>query len=515
MVLRNDNTFLVYNVFGTGDSVGIYSYVRDGEKTGRIHFDLIGVQNGSGYVSSLDYKTAKTGNYLLWNQHTTGTQQGNFKAYDGVAPSTFARKVVRLDAVSGNLLFGGGGTYRLVTTSPTNYVVHNSAGVLMHSGTYSYARTNLSSGVFRFNDSVHSNGFLLFTFESGTNGISLVRRSTTNHLYQAGNFVVNDLREPTFTTNPTSLSVAVGSSATFSVAAVGTGPISLQWYKDNVLIGGATNNTITIPSVQLWDAGIYRVMASSIGGTNFSAGATLHPVCQYSLGTNSVFISSAGGPATVGILASGTCGWSASTTNQWITITSATAGQGNSALTFSVAANTNQFPRTGYIQVANRTLAVAQGGRMAPLSIAGKTFHLRFNENVTSDWEPLQTDGMFVSDTGSNSVGNLVVLASASTTSVLYSYSTSSLSNALVQFGDASIALSYSNAVSGSFVLNHGTNNSHGRFIMSASAPDSNGDGRGDIFWQRNDNVMAAWYMEGTNFLKSEFLRGGMSAGIW
>jgi hypothetical protein len=49
--------------------------------------------------------------------------------------------------------------------------------------------------------------------------------------------------------------VQVGQTATFSVVASGTAPLSYQWQKNNVDIGGATGSSSTTPAVVAGDNG--------------------------------------------------------------------------------------------------------------------------------------------------------------------------------------------------------------------------------------------------------------------
>jgi hypothetical protein len=58
-----------------------------------------------------------------------------------------------------------------------------------------------------------------------------------------------------------------GRSASLSVSAIGTAPLSYQWFKDGVLIGSATNQTFLIQTVQLGDGGMYSVVVSSPFGS--------------------------------------------------------------------------------------------------------------------------------------------------------------------------------------------------------------------------------------------------------
>jgi hypothetical protein len=65
---------------------------------------------------------------------------------------------------------------------------------------------------------------------------------------------------PTITTQPVAQSKAAGQTAAFSVVAVGTGPLTYQWYKDSVALPGATSSAYSIISLGSQHAGSYSVV---------------------------------------------------------------------------------------------------------------------------------------------------------------------------------------------------------------------------------------------------------------
>ncbi|QOJ14466.1 MAG: immunoglobulin domain-containing protein [Planctomycetia bacterium] len=81
--------------------------------------------------------------------------------------------------------------------------------------------------------------------------------------------------QPSITSQPDSETLCVGSPVTFSVTATGTEPLSYQWRKGGVDIGGATSSSHTIPSVAAGDVGNYTVFISNACGNTTSAVATL------------------------------------------------------------------------------------------------------------------------------------------------------------------------------------------------------------------------------------------------
>lgn len=81
---------------------------------------------------------------------------------------------------------------------------------------------------------------------------------------------------PAIITQPAGLTVAVGQTATFSVTATGTGPLSYQWYENGMAISGATSSSYTTPPAVLGDSGsVFTVTVSNSVGTVTSIGATL------------------------------------------------------------------------------------------------------------------------------------------------------------------------------------------------------------------------------------------------
>ena len=83
------------------------------------------------------------------------------------------------------------------------------------------------------------------------------------------------LARPGFTVQPASQTVMVGSNVTFSVTATGTQPLSYQWFKNGIIIAGATATSYAILSVQTNDVGSYSVQVSNAVGSITSTGATL------------------------------------------------------------------------------------------------------------------------------------------------------------------------------------------------------------------------------------------------
>jgi hypothetical protein len=81
---------------------------------------------------------------------------------------------------------------------------------------------------------------------------------------------------PSITAQPASLTVTVGQTATFSVVATGTAPLSYQWLQGNTAISGATSSTYTTPPTTTVNSGEqFQVQVSNAAGSITSTTATL------------------------------------------------------------------------------------------------------------------------------------------------------------------------------------------------------------------------------------------------
>lgn len=89
---------------------------------------------------------------------------------------------------------------------------------------------------------------------------------------------VNEAAQPqavAIGTQPSAQVQLPGGSATFAVAASGSGPIGYQWLKDGTPIAGATGSVLTLAGVTGSDAGSYAVTVSNSLGSITSNGAVL------------------------------------------------------------------------------------------------------------------------------------------------------------------------------------------------------------------------------------------------
>src|SRR5207245_2509130 len=80
----------------------------------------------------------------------------------------------------------------------------------------------------------------------------------------------------TITTQPVNQTVTAGQTATFTVVASGTAPLSYQWQKNGANIAGATSSSYTTPATAIADSGAtFDVVVSNSVGNATSNLATL------------------------------------------------------------------------------------------------------------------------------------------------------------------------------------------------------------------------------------------------
>ncbi|WP_195763697.1 DUF3500 domain-containing protein [Duganella guangzhouensis] len=145
---------------------------------------------------------------------------------------------------------------------------------------------------------------------------------------------------PSITTQPTSVSVTAGSTASFSVVATGTATLTYQWRKDGTAINDATSAAYSISSTATSDAGSYDVVVSNSAGSVTSSAATLTVSSADGLpviSTQPTSISAAvGGDATFTVVATGN-----SLTYQWRKSGVAISGATGTSYTISPVAATD------------------------------------------------------------------------------------------------------------------------------------------------------------------------------
>jgi uncharacterized protein (TIGR03437 family) len=111
-------------------------------------------------------------------------------------------------------------------------------------------------------------GSISVIYRTGPSGVSTVIPVTLT--------LVPAMGPPTIFTQPASQTVTVGQSATFTVGATGTGPLSYQWQQNSLPITNATSASYTTPPAATTDSGAaFKVTVTNSLGSVTSSPATL------------------------------------------------------------------------------------------------------------------------------------------------------------------------------------------------------------------------------------------------
>ena len=252
---------------------------------------------------------------------------------------------------------------------------------------------------------------------------------------------------PSITSQPASRTVTAGQTASFSVTATGTAPLSYQWKKNGTNITGAMSSSYTTPATTTGDSGsTFSVVVTNSAGTATSNNATL----TVNAGSVAPSITSqpanqtvtAGQTASFSVTASGT----APLTYQWkkngTTITGATASSyttpatttADNGSTFSVVVTNSTSSATSNnatltvtaanvapaitTQPANQTVTVGQTATFSVLATGSGTLSYQWRRNGTNisgaNASSYTTPNTTTADTGSsfsvmvsNSAGNM------------------------------------------------------------------------------------------------------------
>jgi len=160
-------------------------------------------------------------------------------------------------------------------------------GTMVAWGSNTYGQTNVPGGLsnvvavsagFYFNLALKTDGTVVAWGDSSY-GQTNVPAGLINAVKIASggyhNLVLESDGSPNLTTQPVSQTVPAGATVVYAAMAVGSQPLSYQWQFNGTNIPGATAALLSLPNVQLADAGAYGVTVSNAAGTVASSNALL------------------------------------------------------------------------------------------------------------------------------------------------------------------------------------------------------------------------------------------------
>ncbi|HUW66626.1 MAG TPA: BACON domain-containing carbohydrate-binding protein [Candidatus Nanoarchaeia archaeon] len=116
---------------------------------------------------------------------------------------------------------------------------------------------------------------------------------------------------------------------------------------------------------------IVLVVASLIASSGVGAAESIDEIsCTYSISTTNQSFGDIGGKGSVSVTSPDNCSWTATSNDDWITVTSGDSGNGSGTVGYSVDANPEASSRTGTITIAGETFTVTQDGIACTYSIS-------------------------------------------------------------------------------------------------------------------------------------------------
>ena len=190
------------------------------------------------------------------------------------------------------------------------------------------------------------------------------------------------LAGPSVTTQPANQTVTAGQTATFSVAATGSAPISYQWQKNGAIISGASSSSYTTPVVTSSDNGAqFSVVVTDSTSSATSGAATLTVTAAAvapAISTQPVNQTvTAGQTATFSVAATGT----STLTYQWKKSGASISGATSS--TYTTAATTTSDSGSQFTVVVTNSVGSATSNS-ATLTVAAQTLILDVNTTTLS-----------------------------------------------------------------------------------------------------------------------------------
>jgi endonuclease G len=241
---------------------------------------------------------------------------------------------------------------------------------------------------------------------------------------------------PAISSQPADQTAVVGGGATFTAAASGTA-LAYQWFKDEVLLAGATSATLTLANVQLTDGGTYTLVVSNSAGSATSSPAQL--VILPAITTQPQPLTAAtGGTATFSVVATG----NPPLTYQW--------RKAGTAITGNASATTSSLTLTN-VQAADAAaydVMVSDGVNSATSASAALTVVPVFAGTVYWDFSTAAPASGLAADltggtiTQGNNNGTTVLLTTTSASSGYTGSSGTNNAGAAARIGALNIAAS-------------------------------------------------------------------------
>lgn len=290
----------------------------------------VGAGNGSvTVVAAPNTGAARTGTATIAGETFTVNQAGS--CLSSIAPT------------SQSMPIGGG------TATPVGVTIATGCAWTATTSTPWITITKGASG--------NGDGVVEFTIAANPGGPRSGTLSIAGHTH-----TVNQAGSCAAQINPTNQSIGSGGGAGTPINV--TAPAGCAWTATttdawiNITSGGSGSGPGTVNFTVVANAGPARTGTISVAGQTFTVNQASG--CTVSINPSSQSIGAPGGSGvTINVTSQAGCGWTATTTDTWITITTGESGIGPGTVTYTVANNTGAA-RVGTINVGGQTFTVNQ-----------------------------------------------------------------------------------------------------------------------------------------------------------
>ncbi len=416
---------------GTGDDDVWYSFVASSTN------HTVKVQGATGFDPVVDIRTTPScsGTNIMCTDNSGGAGLETANLTGLTIGSTYMIRVYHYGTGAGTGNFQICLTHTVQTCtysiSPTNLSYSSSGGsgtvnVTSGSGCSWTAATTDNWITITSGSSGTGNGTVTYTVASNTSTSqrtgTIIIGGQTHTVAQSGNttctFTVSPLSQ-TFTSSAATGTISITTNNTCNWVATSND----SWITITSGSSGTGNGTITY-SITSNSSTSIRVGTITIAGQIYSVTQNGTIPCSYTISPTNLSFAASGGSGTVSVTAAAGCNWTASTTDNWINITSGSSGSGNGTVTYTVANNSGTSQRTGTITIGGQIHTVAQSGNtsctftITPLnqtftSSAG-TGSVTVSTTNNCNWAATSNDSWITVTSGSSGSGNGTVSYSVS-----------------------------------------------------------------------------------------------------
>jgi len=290
---------------------------------------------------------------------------------------------------------GGGCTYGLSSTSQNFLASGGTSSVNVTAGTGCAwtATSNAAWVTITSGSSGNGNGTVNYSVTVNTGAA----RNTTMTIAQQTFTVTQNAAGCTYSIWPTSQNF-IASGGTNSVAVTaGTGctwtaTSNAAWITITSGSSGSGNGTVNYSVAA--NPGGARNSTITIAQQTFTVTQDAAAACSYSIAPTSAALGAGGGSSSFNITAGSGCGWTATSSVGWITITSGSPGSGNGPVGYTVAANTGAA-RSGSITIDQQTFTVTQSAAGGPPAPTNLTATVLTSTSIRLNWSFVE-DGISI-----------------------------------------------------------------------------------------------------------------------